>query len=142
VGKCLGYFCPGAFFVCPDLAFPFLPSKRRYGSTGLAPRKALKTAPASAAGAALGLGGRLASAQGAPEQGVQAAQVVVGRAPEADPSIEAAVESRETAGAAAALSPPVVLPVLAPASRDGQTGRPARPEPGPVKSGRKLGRAC
>jgi hypothetical protein len=39
----------------------------------------------------------------------------VGRAPEADPSVGAAVESRETAGAAAALSPPVVLSVLAPA---------------------------
>jgi hypothetical protein len=104
--------------VCPDLAFPFLPSKRRHGSTGLAPRKALKTAPASAAGAAPGLGGRLASAQGAPEQGIQAAQVAVGRAPEADPSVEAAVESRETAAAAATLSPPVMLPVLAPASAE------------------------
>jgi hypothetical protein len=100
------------------LLFPFLPSKQRHGSTGLAPRKALKTAPASAAGAALGLGGRLASTQGAPEQGVQAAQVAMGRAPEADPSVEAAVEPRETAGAAAALSPPVVLPVLAPASAE------------------------
>jgi hypothetical protein len=102
--------------VCPNPAFSFLPSKRRHGSTGLAPRKAFKTAPASAAGAAPDLGGRLASAQGAPEQGVQAAQVAVGRAPEAGPSVEVAVEARETAGAAAALSPPVVLPVLAPAS--------------------------
>jgi hypothetical protein len=42
----------------------------------------------------------------------------VGQAPEADPYIEAAVESRETAGAAATLSPPVVLPVLAPASAE------------------------
>jgi hypothetical protein len=42
----------------------------------------------------------------------------VGRAPEADPSVEAAVESRETAGVAAALSPLVVLPVLAPASAE------------------------
>jgi hypothetical protein len=40
----------------------------------------------------------------------------VGRAPEADPSVEAAVVSRETAGTAAASSPPGVLPVLAPAS--------------------------
>jgi hypothetical protein len=100
------------------LLFPFLPSKRRHGSTGLAPQKVLKTAPASAAGAAPGLGDRLASAQGAPEQGVQAAQVAVGRAPEADPPVEAAVEPRETAGAAATLSPPVVLPVLAPASAE------------------------
>ena len=42
----------------------------------------------------------------------------MGRSPEADPSVEATVESRETAGAAAALSPPVVLPVLAPASAE------------------------
>jgi hypothetical protein len=37
----------------------------------------------------------------------------MGRAPEADPSVEAAVVPRETAGAAAASSPPDVLPVLA-----------------------------
>jgi hypothetical protein len=86
--------------------------------TVLAPRKALKTVSASVAGVAPGLGGRLASAQGAPEQGVQAAQVAVGRAPEADPSVEAAIETRETASAAATLSPPVVLPVLAPASTE------------------------
>jgi hypothetical protein len=104
--------------VCPDPALFFLPSKRRHGSTGLASRKALKTAPASAAGAALGLAGRLASTQGALEQGAQAAQVVVGRAPEADPSVEAAVVPRETAGEATASSPPDVLPVLAPASAE------------------------
>jgi hypothetical protein len=102
--------------MCPDPALPFLPSKRRHGSTGLAPWKALKTAPASAAGAALGLAGQLVSTQGAPKQGAQAAQVAVGRAPEADPSVEAVVVSRETAGAAAASSPPGVLPVLVPAS--------------------------
>jgi hypothetical protein len=76
------------------LLFPFLPSKRRHGSSGLAPRKALKTAPASAAGAAPDLGGRLASAQGAPEQGVQSAQISVGRAPEADSSVKAAIVPR------------------------------------------------
>jgi hypothetical protein len=101
--------------VCPDPALPFLPSKRRHGSTGLAPRKVLKTAPASAAGAAPGLAGRLASTQGAPKQGAQAAQVAVGRAPEADPSVEAAGVPRETVGAVAASSPPDVLPALAPA---------------------------
>jgi hypothetical protein len=84
--------------------------------TGLAPRKALKTALASAAGAVPGLAGRLASTQGALKQGAQAAQVAVGRAPEADPSVEAVVVPRETAGAAAASSPPNVLPALAPAS--------------------------
>jgi hypothetical protein len=38
----------------------------------------------------------------------------VGRALEADPSVEAAIVSRETIGAAAASSPPEVLPALAP----------------------------
>jgi hypothetical protein len=104
--------------VCPDPAFPFPPSKRRYGSTGLAPRKVLKTAPASAASAAPGHAGRLASSQDAPKQGAQAVRVAVGRAPEADPSVEAAVVPRETAGTAAASSPPDVLPALAPASAE------------------------
>jgi hypothetical protein len=42
----------------------------------------------------------------------------MGRAPEADPSIEAAVVPRETAGATAASSPPDALPALAPASAE------------------------
>jgi hypothetical protein len=42
----------------------------------------------------------------------------VGRAPEADPSVEAAVVPRETAGAAAASSPPDVLSALALASAE------------------------
>jgi hypothetical protein len=42
----------------------------------------------------------------------------VGRAPEADSSVEAAVVPRETAGAAAASSPLDVLPALAPASAE------------------------
>jgi hypothetical protein len=42
----------------------------------------------------------------------------VGRAPEVDPSIEAVVVPRETAGAVAASSPPDVLPALAPASAE------------------------
>jgi hypothetical protein len=104
--------------VCPDPALPFLPSKRRHSSTSLAPRKALKTALASATGAVLGLAGRLASTQGAPKQGAQAAQVAMGRAPEADPSVEAVIMPRETVGAAAASSPPDVLPALAPASAE------------------------
>jgi hypothetical protein len=107
---------PGSFFVRPDLALPFLPSKRRHSSTGLAPRKALKTAPTSAASAASGLGGQLASLQDAPKQGAQAAQVAMGRAPEGDSSVEAAVVPRETAGAAVAFSPPDVLSALASAS--------------------------
>jgi hypothetical protein len=104
--------------VCPDPAFPFLPSKRRHGSTGLAPRKVLKTTPASAVGAALGHAGRLASTQDAPKQGARAARVAVGRAPEADPSVEAVVVPRETAGAGATLSSPDVLPTPAPTSAE------------------------
>jgi hypothetical protein len=42
----------------------------------------------------------------------------VGRAPEADSSVEAAVVPRETAGAAAALGPPDALPALASASAE------------------------
>jgi hypothetical protein len=42
----------------------------------------------------------------------------VGRAPEADSSVEAAVVPREAVGAAAASSPPDVLPALAPASAE------------------------
>jgi hypothetical protein len=102
--------------VCPDPAFPFPPSKRRHGSTGLAPRKVLKTASTSAASAASGLAGRLTSSQDAPKRGAQAARVVVGRAPQADPSAEAAVVPGETTGAAAAFTPPDVLPTSAPAS--------------------------
>jgi hypothetical protein len=104
--------------VCLDPALPFLPSKRRHGSTGLAPRKALKTAPASASSAAPGLAGRLAFLQDAPKRGAQAAQVAVGRAPEADSSVEAVVVPRETAGAAATSRPQDALLALAPASAE------------------------
>jgi hypothetical protein len=75
-------------------------------------------ASASAASVTPGLAGELPSSQDAPKRGAQAAQVVVGRAPKADPSVEAAVVPRETAGAAAASSPPDVLPALAPASAE------------------------
>jgi hypothetical protein len=92
-----------------------------HGSPGLAPRKVLKTVPASAAGAALGHAGRLASTQDASKRGAQAARVAVGQAPQADPSVEAAVVPGETAGAAAALSPPDVSPAPAPASAEAVT---------------------
>jgi hypothetical protein len=101
--------------MCSDPALLFPPSKRRHGSTGLAPRKALKTAPASAASAAPGLAGQLAFSQDAPKRGAQAAPVVVGQAPEANSSAEAAVVPRETTGAAAASSPPDVLSARSPA---------------------------
>jgi hypothetical protein len=77
--------------------------------------------PASAAGAAPGHAGRLASTQDAPKQGAQATRVAVGRAPQADPSVEAAVVPRETADAAATLSPSDVLPAPAPASAEAIT---------------------
>jgi hypothetical protein len=53
----------------------------------------------------------------------------VGRAPQADPSVEAAVVPRETAGAAAAaaLSPPDVLPAPAPASAEAVAVLPVEP---------------
>ena len=62
--------------------------------------------------------GRLASTQDAPKRGAQAARVATGRAPQADPSVEATVVPRETAGAAATSSPPGALPALAPASAE------------------------
>jgi hypothetical protein len=51
----------------------------------------------------------------------------MGRAPQADPSIEAAVVLGETAGAAAALSPPDVLPAPAPASAEAVAVLPVEP---------------
>jgi hypothetical protein len=114
----LGYLRPDSFFVCPDPDFPFLLSKRRHGSTGLAPRKVLKTASASIASAAPGLAGQLTPSQDAPQRGAQAAPVAVGRAPEADSSVEAAVALGEAAGAAVASGPPDMLPALAPAAAE------------------------
>jgi hypothetical protein len=60
---------PGSSSVCPDRDFPFLLSKRSHGLTDLAPRKVLKTASASAAGAAPGLAVRLTFSQGTPQRG-------------------------------------------------------------------------
>jgi hypothetical protein len=77
---------------------------------GLAHRKALKTEPASAAGAATRHAGWLASAQGALEQGAQAARLAMGQASQADPSVGTAIVPGETADAAAAPSPPDLLP--------------------------------
>jgi len=114
----LGYLRSGSSFVCPDPGFPFLLSKRRHGSIGLAPWKVLKTASASAASAASGLAGQLTPSQDAPKRGAQVAQVAVGKAPEADSSVEAAVALGEAAGAAVASGSPDVLPVLAPASAE------------------------
>jgi hypothetical protein len=60
-----------------------------------------------------GLAGQLTSSQDAPQRGAQAAPVAVGRAPEADSSIEAAVALGEAAGAAVASGPPDMLPAVA-----------------------------
>jgi hypothetical protein len=77
---------PGFSFVCPDRDFSFFLSKRSHGLTDLAPRKALKTASASAAGAAPGRAVQLTFSQGAPQRGAQAAPVAVERVPEAGSS--------------------------------------------------------
>jgi hypothetical protein len=108
----LGCLRPGSSFVCPDPDFPFLLSKQSHGSTDLAPRKVLKTASASAAGAALGLVGQLTSSQDTPPRGAQVAPVAVERAPEAGSSIEAVVALGEAAGAVVASGPPDMLPAL------------------------------
>jgi hypothetical protein len=89
---------PGFSFVCPDRDFSFLLSKRSHGLTDLAPRKALKTASASAVGAASGLAVQLTFSQGAPQQGAQAAPVAMERVPEAGSSAEAAIVLEEAAG--------------------------------------------
>jgi hypothetical protein len=51
----------------------------------------------------------------------------MGRAPQADPSVEAAVVLGETAGVVAALSPPDGLPAPAPASAEAVAGLPVEP---------------
>jgi hypothetical protein len=100
--------------VCLDLVFSPSFSKRRQSLTGLAPRKALKTGLASAAGVAARQAGWLASAQSALERGAQAVRVAMGQVPWADPSVGAAIVPEETANADVALSPPDLS--LAPAS--------------------------
>jgi hypothetical protein len=109
---------PGFSFVCPDRDFSFLLSKRSHGLTDLAPRKALKTASASAAGAASGLAVQLTFSQGAPQRGAQAAPVAVERVPEAGSSAEAAIVLEEAAGADVASGPPDMPPVMAPVAAE------------------------
>jgi hypothetical protein len=104
--------------VCPDPALPFPLSKRRHGSAGLAPRKALKTALASAASATPCHAGWLASAQDTLKRGAQAARIAIGQASQTDPSVGAAIVPGEAAGVVAALSPPDALPAPAPASAE------------------------
>jgi hypothetical protein len=113
--------------VCPDPALSFPLSKWRPGSAGLAPRKVLKTVPASAASAAPRHTGWLASAQDALKRGAQAARVAMGQAHQADPSFGAAIVPGEAAGMAAALSPPDVLPAPAPAPAEAVAVLPVEP---------------
>jgi hypothetical protein len=108
----------GFSFVCPDRDFSFLLSKRSHGLTDLAPQKALKTASASAAGAALGLAVQLTFSQGAPQRGAQAALVAAERVLEASSSAEAAIVLGEAAGADVASGPSDMPPVLAPAAAE------------------------
>jgi hypothetical protein len=109
---------PGFSFVCPDRDLSFLLSKRSHGLTDLAPRKALKTASASAAGAAPGLAVQLSFSQGAPQQGGQAAPVAVGRVPEAGSSTEAAIVLEKATDADVASAPPDMTPVLVPVATE------------------------
>jgi hypothetical protein len=97
----------------PSLSF----SKRRQGLAGLAPTKALKTKPASAAGAVARHASWLASAQGALQRGAQAARVAMGQASQADPPAGAAIVPGEATDVAAAPSPPDLssAPALTPA---------------------------
>jgi hypothetical protein len=109
---------PGFSFVRPGHDFSFPLSKRSHGLTDLAPRKALKTASACAAGAASGLAVQLTFSQGAPQQGAQAAPVAVERVPEAGSSAEAAIVLEEVADADVAPAPPDVPAVLAPVATE------------------------
>jgi hypothetical protein len=113
--------------VCSDPALSLLFSKRRQGSAGLAPRKALKTVPASAASAAARHAGWLASAQDALERGVQATRVAMGQASQADPIIRAAIVPGEAADVAAAPSPPDVLSAPAPTPAEAVAVLPVEP---------------
>jgi hypothetical protein len=94
---------------------------------GLAPTKALKTEPASAAGAAARHAGWLASAQGALRRGAQAARVAMGQASQADPPVGAAIIPGEAADAAAAPSPPDLLPAPASTPAGAVADSPAEP---------------
>jgi hypothetical protein len=109
---------PGFSFVCPDRDFSFPLSKRSHGLTDLAPRKALKTASACAAGTAPGLAVQLTFSQGAPQQGAQAAPAAVERVHEAGSSAEAAIVLEEAADADVAPAPSDVPAVLAPVATE------------------------
>jgi hypothetical protein len=112
--------CPrlGFPFICLDRDFPFFLSKRSHGQTDLAPRKALKTAPACAASTAPGLVVQPTLSQGASPQGARAAPVAGEQVPEAGSSAEAAIVIGEAADADVVPSPPVVPAMLAPTATE------------------------
>jgi hypothetical protein len=112
--------CPrlGFPFICLGRDFPFFLSKRSHGQTDLAPRKALKTAPACAASTAPGLVVQPTLSQGASLQGARAAPVAGEQVPEAGSSAEAAIVIGEAADADVVPSPPVVPAMLAPAATE------------------------
>jgi hypothetical protein len=109
---------PDLSSVCPDRDFPFPLSKRSHGLTDLAPRKVLKTASASAAGAAPGLAVQLSFSQGAPQREAQAAPIAMERVPKAGSSVEVAVALGEAAGANVTSGPPDMPLALAPAAAE------------------------
>jgi hypothetical protein len=83
--------------------------------------------PAFAASVAARHAGWPASAQDALERGAQVAQVAMGQASQADPSIGTAIVPGEAADVVAAPSPPDVLPVPAPAPAEAVAGLPVEP---------------
>jgi hypothetical protein len=115
ISECLR---PGFPFICLGRDFPFSLSKRSHGQTDLAPRKALKTAPACAASAAPGLVVQPTLSQGVSPQGARAAPVAVEQVPEAGSSAEAAIVIGEAADADVVPSPPDVPAMLAPAATE------------------------
>jgi hypothetical protein len=115
ISECLRLGFP---FICLGRDFPFSLSKRSHGQTDLAPRKALKTAPACAASAAPGLVVQPTLSQGVSLQGARAAPVAGEQVPEAGSSAEAAIVIGEAADADVVPSPPVVPAMLAPAATE------------------------
>jgi hypothetical protein len=115
ISECLRLGFP---FICLGRDFPFFLSKRSHGQTNLAPRKALKTAPACAASAAPGLVVQPTLSQGVSPQGARASPVSGEQVLEAGSFAEAAIVIGEAADADVVPSPPVVSAMLAPAATE------------------------
>jgi hypothetical protein len=115
ISECLRLGFP---FTCLGRDFPFFLSKRSHGQTDLAPRKALKTAPACATSAAPGLVVQPTLSQGASPRGARVAPVAGEQVPEAGSSAEAAIVIGEAADADVVPSPPVVPVMSTPAAAE------------------------